>query len=507
MKVLLAIGDPIYSSYLHEDFERNDMDVVNTEIMHIKYIDEVLTLEQPDVLFFNDQRIGIETKDIDNRERAILEKIRKIRLEFADLRIVILTERDNNDTFLRNLVAWGVYDIFNSNRIKMESLIAQIKEPASLTNVQHILYQDDIELELGDIPVTADIEVISLEENTGVKEVNPNEEKNLNKKPKKNSVEQNNTRNTEKESQHNPTIVEKNKYTISFQQVVSETVTITIPRKTIVIANVNSRSGSTFISHLLCDFLNEQGIDVNYIENIYDEGYTFPRFNGHKMAPEGYRSYFSYLKFIEENRNNLLVQPPPIWRRNKTNLLVKNSLLEIEKYTGNEEDAKHIMQIIYAHQHAPLSIFDVGSDWDKDAYRELLDMADYVFFVVEPDLVHMMQKAHGKSNKTRRFLSYLLRENTLLIGNRFSSNLEKKPLIQESYGGKLVATFCDYFSEDVFDSQLEHETVFAQDKYRKEIEKEFVLMSELLLPREWKTSSKKKQGNLFNRFRIRKLES
>ncbi|CAM4419513.1 hypothetical protein [Bacillus manliponensis] len=306
MKVLLAIGDPIYSSYLREDFERNDMDVVNTEIMHIKYIDEVLTLEQPDVLFFNDQRIGIETKAIDNRERAILEKIRKIRLEFADLRIVILTERDNNDAFLRNLVAWGVYDIFNSNRIKMEALIAQVKEPVSLTNVQHILYQDDIELELGDIPVTADIEVISLEEeNTGVKEVNPNEEKKLNKKPKKSSVEQNNTRNTEKESQHKPTTVEKNKYTISFQQVVSETVTITIPRKTIVIANVNSRSGSTFILHLLCDFLNEQGIDVNYIENIYDEGYTFPRFNGHKMAPEGYRSYFSYLKFIEENRNNL----------------------------------------------------------------------------------------------------------------------------------------------------------------------------------------------------------
>ncbi len=66
--------------------------------MHIKYLDEILDTEQPDILCINDKRLNIDAGHEEKRELIILQKLRDIRFN-RDIRIVVFTERENDDEF------------------------------------------------------------------------------------------------------------------------------------------------------------------------------------------------------------------------------------------------------------------------------------------------------------------------------------------------------------------------------------------------------------------------
>ncbi|PGQ47628.1 hypothetical protein COA26_32945, partial [Bacillus cereus] len=91
----------------------------------------------------------------------------------------------------------------------------------------------------------------------------------------------------------------KKQYKLAFEPVYEKQIGIAIPRRTIVVASMNRRSGATFVSHLLAAYLNELQIDVNYIENLYDDGYTYPLLKGYTEAPENYRSEFMLQRYKE----------------------------------------------------------------------------------------------------------------------------------------------------------------------------------------------------------------
>ncbi|PEY14935.1 hypothetical protein CN340_28505, partial [Bacillus anthracis] len=98
------------------------------------------------------------------------------------------------------------------------------------------------------------------------------------------------------------------------------------------------RSGATFVSHLLAAYLNELQIDVNYIENLYDDGYTYPLLKGYTEAPENYRSEFMlqrYKEMLQKESDILLI---PKWKQGRINYIVKNPIVDQELQNETEQD-------------------------------------------------------------------------------------------------------------------------------------------------------------------------
>lgn len=121
-KIVLAISDTVYTAYLREDFIGAGFEVADSDVMHIKYLDEILDTEQPDILCINDKRLNIDAGHEEKRELIILQKLRDIRFN-RDIRIVVFTERENDDEFLAKLIYLGIYDIFNSRRIDIDNKV------------------------------------------------------------------------------------------------------------------------------------------------------------------------------------------------------------------------------------------------------------------------------------------------------------------------------------------------------------------------------------------------
>ena len=44
-KIVLAISDTVYTAYLREDFIGAGFEVADSDVMHIKYLDEILDTE------------------------------------------------------------------------------------------------------------------------------------------------------------------------------------------------------------------------------------------------------------------------------------------------------------------------------------------------------------------------------------------------------------------------------------------------------------------------------
>ncbi|MEB8677168.1 hypothetical protein P4H08_28540, partial [Bacillus cereus] len=291
-KIVLAISDTVYTAYLREDFIGAGFEVADSDVMHIKYLDEILDTEQPNILCINDKRLNIDAGHEEKRELIILQKLRDIRFN-RDIRIVVFTERENDDEFLAKLIYLGIYDIFNSRKIDIDNkVIPQLLQESDIKNVAEIVgaSQAPQQTKLPEVPVDEEEEEASSElEEGGNSEPASNSNKLFKNKQKRKSVSE--------KIPKAPVI--KKQYKLAFEPVYEKQIGIAIPRRTIVVASMNRRSGATFVSHLLAAYLNELQIDVNYIENLYDDGYTYPLLKGYTEAPENYRSEFMLLRYKE----------------------------------------------------------------------------------------------------------------------------------------------------------------------------------------------------------------
>jgi hypothetical protein len=250
--------------------------------------------------------------------------------------------------------------------------------------------------------------------------------------------------------------------------------------------------------------LNELQIDVNYIENLYDEGYTYPLLKGYTEAPENYRSEFMLQRYKEMLQKESDILSIPKWKQGKINFIVKNPIVDQELKNETEQDFDHFIKVLLGNQEAPISIIDAGNDWDKALYQEICEMADYIFFVVEPDLHQMLKIAHPLTQKERKLVSYLALEKTKVIGNKFSSSLLKHEVVEECLGHKLLAAIPPYGIEDVFEAQLNSSTLLSSRNYYRELEGIMKKIAELLLPNELLNQ---KKSSILSGFRFRKTEN
>ncbi|MEC2484912.1 hypothetical protein P9Z06_24960 [Bacillus cereus] len=495
-KIVLAISDTVYTAYLREDFVGAGFEVADSDVMHIKYLDEILDTEQPDILCINDKRLNIDAGHEDKRELIILQKLRDIRFQ-RDIRIVVFTERENNDEFLAKLIYLGIYDIFNSRKIDIDNkVIPQLLQESDIKNVVEIVgaSQAPQHTKLPEVPFDEEEAKVSSELEEG-----NNSESHYNLKLFKNKQK---SKSIQEETSKEPII--KKQYKLAFETVYEKQIGIAIPRRTIVVASMNRRSGATFVSHLLAAYLNELQIDVNYIENLYDDGYTYPLLKGYTEAPENYRSEFMlqrYKEMLQKESDILLI---PKWKQGRINYIVKNPIVDQELKNETEQDFDHFIKVLLANQEAPISIIDAGSDWDKDLYHEICEMADYIFFVAEPDLHQLLKIAHPLTQKERKLVSYLGLEKVRIIGNKFSPVLLKHEIVEECFGDKVLTALPPYEIEDVFESQLNSSTLLSSRNYYKELEGIMKEIAELLLPNQLLNS---KKSSILSGFRFRKSES
>ncbi|PHA25008.1 hypothetical protein COI69_26515 [Bacillus cereus] len=496
-KIVLAISDTVYTAYLREDFVGAGFEVADSDVMHIKYLDEILDTEQPDILCINDKRLNIDAGHEDKRELIILQKLRDIRFQ-RDIRIVVFTERENNDEFLAKLIYLGIYDIFNSRKIDIDNkVIPQLLQESDIKNVVEIVgtSQAPQQTKVPKVLVDEEEEKVSSELEEGGK----NEPSSKSNKLFKNKQ---NRKSIQKETSKAPII--KKQYKLAFEPVYEKQIGIAIPRRTIVVASMNRRSGATFVSHLLAAYLNELQIDVNYIENLYDDGYTYPLLKGYTEAPENYRSEFMlqrYKEMLQKESDILLI---PKWKQGRINYIVKNPIVDQELKNETEQDFDHFIKVLLANQEAPISIIDAGSDWDKDLYHEICEMADYIFFVAEPDLHQLLKIAHPLTQKERKLVSYLGLEKVRIIGNKFSPVLLKHEIVEECFGDKVLTALPPYEIEDVFESQLNSSTLLSSRNYYKELEGIMKEIAELLLPNQLLNL---KKSSILSGFRFRKSEN
>ncbi|MFV8516160.1 hypothetical protein [Bacillus sp. SBS7] len=495
-KIVLAISDTVYTAYLREDFISAGFEVADSDVMHIKYLDEILDTEQPNILCINDKRLNIDAGHEEKRELIILQKLRDIRFN-RDIRIVVFTERENEDEFLAKLIYLGIYDIFNSRKIDIDNkVIPQLLQESDIKNVAEIVgaSQAPQQTKLVEVPVDEEEEGVSskLEENSNNESASKS--KLFKNKQKRKSFQE--------KTPKAPII--KKQYKLAFEPVYGKQIGIAIPRKTIVVASMSRRSGATFVSHLLAAYLNELQIDVNYIENLYDEGYTYPLLKGYTEAPENYRSEFMlqrYKEMLQKESDILSIQK---WKQGRINYIVKNPIVDQELKNETEQDFDHFIKVLLSNQEAPISIIDAGSDWDKDLYHEICEMADYIFFVAEPELHQLLKIAHPLTQKERKIVSYLALEKTRIIGNKFSPALLKQEVVEECFGDKLLTALPPYSVEDVFESQLNSSTLLSSRNYYKELEGKMKEIAELLLPNQLLNQ---KKGSILSGFRFRKSES
>ncbi|PEJ36753.1 hypothetical protein [Bacillus wiedmannii] len=466
-KIVLAISDTVYTAYLREDFISAGFEVADSDVRH-------------------------EEK----RELIILQKLRDIRFN-RDIRIVVFTERENDDEFLAKLIYLGIYDIFNSRKIDIDNkVIPQLLQESNIKNVAEIVgaSQAPQQTKLPEDTIDEEEERVSskLEENS-------NNESGSNSKLFKNKQKR---KSIQEKTTKAPII--KKQYKLAFEPVYGKKIGIAIPRKTIVVASMSRRSGATFVSLLLAAYLNELQIDVNYIENLYDEGYTYPLLMGYTEAPENYRSEFMlqrYKEMLQKESDILSIQK---WKQGRINYIVKNPIVDQELKNETEQDFDHFIKVLLGNQEAPISIIDAGSDWDKDLYHEICEMADYIFFVAEPELHQLLKIAHPLTQKERKLVSYLALEKTRIIGNKFSPALLKHEVVEECFGDKLLTALLSYEIEDVFESQLNSSTLLSSRNYYKELEGILKEIAELLLPNQLLNQ---KKGSILNGFRFRKSES
>ncbi|MFY4675031.1 hypothetical protein [Bacillus anthracis] len=498
-KIVLAISDTVYTAYLREDFIGAGFEVADSDVMHIKYLDEILDTEQPDILCINDKRLNIDAGHEENRELIILQKLRDIRFN-RDIRIVVFTERENDDEFLAKLIYLGIYDIFNSRKIDIDNkVIPQLLQESDIKNVAEIVgaSQAPQQTKLPEVPVDDEEEEeeasSELEEGGNSKSAS-NSNKLFKNKQKRKSVS---------EKIPKAPIIKK-QYKLAFEPVYEKQIGIAIPRRTIVVASMNRRSGATFVSHLLAAYLNELQIDLNYIENLYDDGYTYPLLKGYTEAPENYRSEFMLQRYKEMLQKESDILSIPKWKQGKINYIVKNPIVDQELKNETEQDFDHFIKVLLSNQEAPITIIDAGYDWDKDLYHEICEMADYIFFVAEPDLHQLLKIAYPLTQKERRLVSYLALEKTRIIGNKFSPALLKHEVVEECFGDKLLTALPPYDVKDVFESQLNSSTLLSSRNYYKELEGILKEIAELLLPNQLLNQ---KKSSILSEFRFRKSEN
>lgn len=482
-KVLLAIGREDYSSILRSHFSAHPehFKVLDQDVMHFQYLDEIIDIEQPNILILHDYYLPTDFEG-DKKDQGLVAYIQQLRIKYDDqIRVVFLCERPNGDNIFQYLVGANVLDIFNGQSVTLADLIQQLKNPPKFANVAHLLQN-----QLPFSPLSSDednSESESKSEEIAVKQDKTEDEQEKAPETNKRKTEKKERPIVQKVVQKNVVNkqVIKRDYHIQILNQHEKVVGVPIDKRLVVVASPFPRSGSTFVSHLMAKHMADMDVGVTYIENPFTAAYSYDRFMGQEHAAD-YRS-----KFLQ------FTQMPDIdysyhWEREGVNLIVKHPT---ERYTSEDLSFETFVKVLMSVT-SPITIVDVGSDWQRPLFQDIYDIATDILFVLEPDISCIQSLEDSDLLNIEHFWKVVERENSAIVFNRFDDELWKNEIFQDLYGDYELTSIPSFPVRDVFNSQYKGTFINGLKQYQKFLSQALTPIEERLLPKELLKKRKRK---------------
>ncbi|MCY7454238.1 hypothetical protein [Bacillus altitudinis] len=468
-KILLAIGHPNFSEYIKKYIlqHRDKFSIQGNDVLQYKFLEESLEVHKPDILLIHEYYL-LKEEDKESRDKIWFNYLKQLKIKEPHLRVVVLCERDDTDSFLSNLVATGVCDIFNQNNIDCHDLIQQMIHPPSFSNVANFLkspidstklpQSDLISTETENSDIAEEVEEVTHKEEDVEKTREP-------KKPGKKTTIQ-----IKIEKENNP-----------------EPTKLHLDNKLILVGSNTEKSGSTFIAHQLAKTLSMRDIRVTYIENPLSFPYTYDRFAGH-LVTNNYRS-----QFYKHSGGLFSTDTTYEWIHEDIEIICKHPSETILPESLTTETLFKVLMGLKT----KITIIDIGSDWDNDFTRSLFDNADLILNVVSPDVTHLQKLLEsGPFNN--------ICEEVYLYGNRFTEQVYDSELLVKNFKKYLIGYYPDEDPSDIFQAQIDRTFMepnfMALDPILKLVDPELTKLPQ-------KISMKKRFKNLFrNKITINKTE-
>lgn len=496
-KVLIAVGDKNYSEILQQAFSKHpdDFDLSNQEVMSRRFLVEIVDIEKPDILIIHDTYLGSDYTSPIDKDKEILEIIRQFRVNYNDaLRIVYLCERPVGDRLLASLASIGVMDIINSRAYDIVEFIDQLKDIPRFQRVEKFLPIASLDLEPAKKP-SESVDYAKLfeidadddddryyEEDVEAKRDTPRKKEKPTKVIEKKVVEK---KVVQKVVNKN---VIKRDYKIQILNQTEKVVGVPVRKKLVMIGSPVSRSGSTFIAHLLARSLSQMNISTTYVENPFSYPYTYDRFNGSQFS-DVYRSkFYQYSKYIDPKLKSIYD-----WKKNEVDLICKHPNNE-PIYQPEDVSFETFIKVLYSLP-STVTILDVGTDWQLEIFQDAFDLADHVYIVIEPDISLMQYLEEGKAEHITFIHQLLENDKACFIGNRFHESIMKNQVVKDLYKTKMKTMFPVFPVQDVF--QVQFDGVFLNDykDYPKKIDPYVQPLLADILPHEFMKKQKKAKGS------------
>ena len=493
MSVLIAVGSPEMSSILRRHLAEAAFDVIESDVFHRSYLNEIISLENPSMLILHDVFLPSDFDEQEKRDAELLELLNQWRIMFEGLRVVFLCERDRKDPFLGDLAARNVLDIFHVRNIPVDALMEQLSAPPRYANVA--------KFGVGALK-------IEYEEEHAVEEtvqIEPNEE--TNEEPKKETIEVPKRTKEIKSKPEKPPKEKKEKFLFSelkeftlpkldmslkmpnvqihvHKETEQQKLQVAIGRKIIVVVSPFQRMGSTFIAHQLAHQLAKHGNKVAYFENPFRTPYTYDRFAGHLKHAE-YLSEYSNVGGIQKEFE---VEGVTIQALNPSKEKV---------YKEDDLTISRFLRMFLSKHDTPFLVVDIGSDTAKGVYEELIEIASHVYVVMEPDIPKLEWFEQHPADPQFSWIHRIKQmDKTKLVINRFCYEAVDA-LPNEEY-----LTITSIFDGWVFQSQLNGSFSFGSRKANTVQDEEFYPLFEDVVGKDFLKKSKGPKKRFIPRIKI-----
>lgn len=479
-KVLIAVGDKSYSDILINTFEKHkdEFTLSSQEVLHRRFLEEILDIEKPDILVIHDYYLGSDFVRQEQKEQELAAFIRKIRVNYDDsVRVVYLCERPKGDVFLSSLVSIGVMDIFNSNSFDLDDFIEQLVDKPRFSRVEKFLVTTSTAA-----PVTEIQETDSSSEEESEKQGEAEDEKE--QKP----IIQKVVEKKVVQKVVNKTTIKRD-YTFHVHNQIEKVVGVPVKKKLIMIGSPIPRSGSTFISHLLARALTQMGVSTTYVESPFSRAYTYDRFYGRTHADDYRSKFYQFSKYIDPKLKSVYD-----WNKSEVDIICKHPTNE-PVYQNEDVSFENLIKVLFSSS-TTVTIMDVGTDWQYELFQDVFDIADHVYYVMEPDIPNIQYFEESNSESVAFLTKQLEHEKTSIIGNRFDKSILDNDLIKYIYEDKIVTRISSLPVADVF--QAQYKGIFLNDfkDYEKRLELMLQPLLEEILPQEFIKKQKKGPGLL-----------
>ncbi|MBU8908061.1 hypothetical protein [Desertibacillus haloalkaliphilus] len=505
-RILLALGEPKFNEILRRHLTNKDgFYVIKQEPVHVKYLDEIIEDERPNMIIFHDRYISSNYEDMSDREVEWLQIVEKLRTSYDDtIRVVFFCERDKGDPFLSELVNRNVLDIFRGND-DSEEVIKQLEDQPRYSRVAKLRTKEKIEVSNEQSEVVDESNDLEGEQSSVVNETTSRDQQEQTINSTNNSEE----KMEQEKAQSRPIfkrevvkkVVEKNvikrELKLNVTNQIEKVIGVSIRPKIILVSSPFSGVGTTFYAHILSRALKGYDLGVNYVENPYADPYTYDRFVGH-LRVENYQSIFHrYLSeddtltsLNQSNRNNF-------WVHEGVQLIVKNP--NEPNYSEDELEFETFVKVLLSIHNNPFSIVDVGGYLDHPVVKDLIDIADQIHLVFPNDLSRLQHMEESDEERFHIARSLMRNDKTKLIGNHFTPKIQNHELVRELFQDQPIYVIPPFDQDLVFMALVNGKHIFDEMKPDTKSDEFIEVILEQILPKEFIKKKRKEDRSLLKK--------